>query len=158
MNKLSGDTFLPPNDATDPADYENDFLLWIEKQVELLRAKKFEQLDLDNLIEEMDSMGKSLRRELGSRLKVLLMHLLKCEYQPEKKSGSWLGTIHTQRDDIAALLEENPSLRREVPERAQRAYASAVHGASLETGLPETTFPSAIPYSTDQLLDPRFFP
>jgi response regulator of citrate/malate metabolism len=90
MNKPSSDTFLPLNDVTDPADYENDFLLWIEKQVELLRAKKFEQLDLDNLIEEMDSMGKSLRRELGSRLKVLLIHLLKCEFQSEKRVAAGL--------------------------------------------------------------------
>jgi hypothetical protein len=158
MNKLSSDTFLPPNDVTDPADYENDFLLWIEKQVELLRAKKFEQLDLDNIIEEMDSMGKSLRRELASRLEVLLMHLLKCQCQPEQKSGSWLGTIHAQRSQIRRLLEENPSLRREVTQGAQRAYASALQGASLETGLPESNFPSENPYSSEQLLDSHFFP
>jgi hypothetical protein len=158
MNKLSSETFLPPRDVTDPADYENDFLLWIDKQVELLRAKKFEQLDLNNLIEEMDSMGKSLRRELNSRLEVLLMHLLKCEYQPDMKSSSWRGTIHTQRSQLRGLLEENPSLRREFSQRAQRAYTFAVQGASLESGLPESTFPAENPYSGEQLLDSKFFP
>ena len=93
MNKLSSDNFSLPEDTTDPGSYENDFLLWIEQQVELLRTRKFEQLDLNNIIEEMESVGKSLRRALGSRLKVLLMHLLQCEYQPDKISGSWLGTI-----------------------------------------------------------------
>jgi hypothetical protein len=158
MNKLSSDTFLPPNDVTDPADYQNDFLLWIEKQVELLRAKKFEQLDLDNIIEEMDSMGKSLRRELGSRLKVLLIHLLKCQFQPEKKSSGWLGGIEEQRSEILDLLEQNPSLRREVSNGAQHAYASAVRRSSIETGLPASTFPVENPYSSEQLLDLDFIP
>ena len=158
MNKLSSETFLPPRDVTDPADYENDFLLWIDKQVELLRAKKFEQLDLDNLIEEMDSMGRSLRRELGSRLKVLLMHLLKCEFQPDRKTSSWLVTIEGQRFDIGMLLEENPSLRREVSQSANRVYERAVRAAALETGLPESNFPPESPYSSEQLLDSTFFP
>ena len=158
MNKPSGDKHFPPPDAIDPADYENDFLLWIDKQVGLLRARKFEQLDLNNIIEEMDSMGKSLRRELESRLEVLIMHLLKCQFQPSKKSGSWLGTIHEQRSQLHRLLEENPSLRRDVAQRAQRAYASAAHGASLETGLPESAFPAEMSYSVNQLLDRRYFP
>lgn len=158
MNKLSGDAILPPPEALDPADYQNDFLLWIDKQVGLLRARKFDQLDLNNIIEEIDSMGKSLRRELESRLEVLMMHLLKCQFQPDKKSGRWLGTIHEQRAQIARLLEDTPSLRREVEQRAQRAYPSASYGAALETGLPEATFPAEICYSTVQLLDPRFFP
>lgn len=158
MNKLSSDNSPLLEDATDPAGYENDFLLWVEQQVELLRAKKFEQLDLNNIIEEMESMGKSLRRELGSRLKVLLMHLLKCEYQPEKKSVSWLGTIAEQRDEIEALLEDNPSLQADVASRSQRAYAQAVRAAARETGLPETTFPPDNPYSAGQLLDHGFFP
>ncbi len=159
MNKLSsGNTLLPPTDVTDPADYESDFVVWIDKQVELLRAKKFDQLDLENLIEEMDSMGKSLRRELGSRLSVLLQHLLKCQFQPHMKSKSWVSTIHEQRTQIIDLLEQNPSLRREVEQRAARAYHAAIQGASLETGLPESDFPSENPYSGKQLLDTRFFP
>jgi hypothetical protein len=144
MNKLS--------------DYETDFVLWIEKQVELLRAKEFDELDLDNLIEEIDSIGKSLRLELGSRLKVLLIHLLKCQFQPEKKSSGWLGSIEEQRSEILDLLEQNPSLRREVSNGAQGKYASAVRRSCIETGLPASTFPAENPYSSDQLLDPDFIP
>ena len=159
MNKLSSNTdLLPPDDVTDPADYENDFVLWIDKQVELLRSKKFEQLDLDNIIEEMESMGKSHRRELASRLEVLLMHLLKCQCQPEKKSGSWLGTIGEQRSEIQKLIKQSPSLRRDVMRGVQEAYPMAVHRASLETGLAKSRFPSENTYSTDELFNPEFFP
>ena len=158
MNQLSNGKLPSSNDVTDPVDYESDFVLWIDKQVGLLHEQKFEQLDLGNIIEELDSMGKSLRGELSSRLRVLLLHLLKCQFQPENKSGSWLGTITEQRSEIASLLEQNPSLRREVAQRAQRSYAAAVHGASMETGLPGSIFPSTSPYSHEQLLDPDFFP
>jgi hypothetical protein len=158
MDQPGSDELFTSNEVTDPADYESDFILWIDKQVELLRAKKFEQLDLLNVVEEFDALAKSLRRELSSRLRVLLLHLLKCQFQPENKSGSWLGTITEQRSEIASLLEQNPSLRREVAQRAQRSYAAAVHGASMETGLPGSIFPSTSPYSHEQLLDPDFFP
>jgi hypothetical protein len=158
MDQPGSDELFTSNEVTDPADYESDFILWIDKQVELLRAKKFEQLDLLNVVEEFDALAKSLRRELSSRLRVLLLHLLKCQYQPENTSGSWLGTITEQRSEIASLLEQNPSLKREVSQRAQRSYSAALHGASVETGLPESTFPSDSPYTAEQLLDPRFFP
>ena len=159
MNKLSSsDSLLPPDEVTDLAGYENDFVLWIDQQVELLRARKFDQLDLDNLIDEMDAMGGSQRRELGSRLEVLIMQMLKCLFQPEKKSRSWLGTISAQRSELQSLFEQSPSLRGAAAPRIQRAYGSAAHRASVETGLPESTFPSENPYSIEQLLDPRFFP
>lgn len=158
MNKLSSNNLLPPHDVTDPADYENDFVLWIDKQVELLRAKKFEQLDLDNIIEEMDSMGKSLRRELGSRLRVLIIHLLKCQFQPEKKGSSWLASIGEQRSELRDLLDQNPSLKRDVEQQAARVYANAIQRAADETGLPKTIFPSENPYSSEQLLAPHFLP
>ena len=103
-------------------------------------------------------MGKSLRRELSSRLRVLLQHLLKCQYQPENKSGIWLGTITEQRSEIASLLEQNPSLEREVAHRAQRSYSGALHGASVETGLPESTFPSDSPYTGGTIIRPALFP
>ena len=159
MNKLSSSTtLLPTPDPTDPADYESDFVLWIDRQVELLRAKQFEQLDLENIIDEMESMGKSMRRELKSRLGVLVLHLLKCQFQPEEKSSSWLGSIHEQRTQVLDLLEQNPSLSREVAQGAARAYRLARQGAALETGLPVSTFPDENPYSGDQLLDTDFFP
>ncbi len=77
--------------------YDRDFFLWLDEQAELLRAKDFERLDLIHLVEEIEAMSGSLKRELGSRLEVLILHLLKCEFQPERKSSSWVGTIGEQR-------------------------------------------------------------
>ncbi len=146
----------PENGASE--DYESDVVLWFEKQVELLRAGKYDQLDRDNLIEELEAMPARDRRELGSRLRVLVIHLLKCNYQPEKISVSWLTTINTQRFEIADLLDQSPSLRREIAARALRAYPSAVRAAALETGLAESAFPNENPFSPDQLLDTHFIP
>jgi hypothetical protein len=158
MNKPSSTNLLPPHDAGCPFDYQDDFVLWIDGQLELLRARKFEQLDLDNIIEELDSMGKRERRELGSRLEILLIHLLKCQYQPAAISRSWLGTLSEQRSQIMRLLKHNPSLGLEVEQQAAESYACAVFRAAQETGLPENLFPSENPYSKQDLLDLRFIP
>ena len=103
-------------------------------------------------------MGKSHRRELGSRLRVLLIHLLKYQFQPEKQGSSWLGSIGEQRSELRDLLEQNPILQREVEQQAARVYPNAVQRAANETGLATATFPSENSYSSDQLLDPCFFP
>lgn len=158
MNKPGIDTTTLPVEGTVSADYDSDVVRWFEKQVEHLRARQFNQLDLDNLIEELEAMPARDRRELGSRLKVLLMHLLKCKCQPEKISVSWLSAINTQRSEIADLLDQSPSLQGEIAARALRAYPSAVRGAALETGLAESAFPDENPFSPDQLLDHNFLP
>ncbi len=145
-------------DASGGPLYDRDFLLWIATQLEILRAGKFNQLDLDNVIEEFASMGKSQHRELSSRLEVLLMHLLKSRSQPAMRCSSWLGTIREQRSEINRLLKHSPSLRHFVDEYAQEVYAEAVERASLQTGLPSTAFPAANPFSPDQLLNPNFLP
>ncbi len=155
MKRRAPDEALDP---PDPAAYEHDFVRWIERQVRLMRAKQFAQLDLDNVIEEFDAMGRSQRHELRSRLEALLMHLLKCQFQPERKSGSWLGTLREQRSEVARLIEASRSLRKQVPDHADRAYEAAHDRAAAETGLSPSTFPAANPYSADQLLDPRFVP
>jgi hypothetical protein len=148
----------PPDSSTAPAGYEDDFVLWVEHQVELLRLNKLDELDLENVIEELDSMGKSHRIELQHRLEVLMMHLLKCEYQPEHKSGSWLGTLYEQRSRIEKLLKASPSLAKKVDEYAGENYKWAMERAAIETGLPRSSFPSAKPYSKEQLLDKDFVP
>lgn len=140
------------------ADYEQDLVLWYEHQIELLRERRFDQLDLDNLIEELEAAVKSQRRELASRLEVLLMHLLKCQFQHHRISGGWLGTLAEQRGEITRLLEESPSLGPIVMQVAAKVYASAVRRAAAETRLPRTGFPTANPYSRDQLLDVDFVP
>lgn len=138
--------------------YEQDFVLWVEEQARLLRAQQFSSLDLPNLIEEIEAMARSNRRELRSRLTVLLAHLLKCQYQAEKKSSGWLGTIHTQRAEIADLLSDSPSLDHEVMHYADSNYAAARKLASIETGLSSEDFPAQNPYSKEQILDDEFVP
>lgn len=145
-------------DTANPAHYEQDFVLWVDTQLALLRAKKFDQLDLDNLIEEFDSLGRSEHRELKSRLEVLLMHLLKCQFQAGRKSRGWLSTIIEQRSAIDTHLEQSPSLRQHLGAYANKAYATAVALAASQTSLKKSDFPSVNPYSPQQLLDPDFFP
>lgn len=138
--------------------YEADFHAWVQSQAALLRAGRLAELDLEHLAEELESMGASERRELGSRLKVLLQHLLKWRLQPGGRSSSWRGTIDEQRDQLERLLEQSPSLQRLLPDRLPLEYARARRAAMLETELPLEQFPSSCPYPLEQILDPDFWP
>ncbi len=139
--------------------YREDFYAWTIQQAALLQAEDLEHLDLPNLIEEIESMGASQRSELASRLKVLLIHLLKWQYQPQKNKGpSWRNTIQTQRFAIADLLEDNPSLRREVPAAFAKAYPRARRDASRETGLALASFPIDCPWTVEQILAEDWLP
>jgi Domain of unknown function DUF29 len=115
-------------------------------------------LDLTNLAEEIESFGKRDRRRLKSRLTVLLMHLLKWGHQPEARSGGWDSTIRTQRADVRQLLEDSPSLRREVPVIIAERYEMARRNAAAETGLPLATFPTDCPFAVDGLLAEEWLP
>lgn len=138
--------------------YEEDLAMWYQRQASLLRERRFDEIDLQNLIEELEVAGRNLRRELHSRVRVLLMHLLKCQFQHERISGSWRGTLAEQRDEIFDLIKDSPSFAPIVMEVAVTEYPKAVHRAAAETGLPESSFPPANPYSRDQLLDRHFIP
>jgi hypothetical protein len=143
---------------TDTDLYEADFYAWTQTQAALLRDHKWTHLDLPNLIEEIESLGKRERQELRNRLAVLLAHLLKWEYQPQNRSRSWLATIRIQRRDISSLLKDSPSLKSYLAEAADHAYWNAKDLAMGETNLPETTFPAECPYSFDEILSDRFYP
>ena len=143
--------------AANPA-YETDFHAWTQVQAALLRAGRLAELDLKNLVEELESMGASERRELGSRLKVLLQHLLKWQFQPDSRSNSWRGTVDKQRDQLERLLEQSPSLQRLLPDLLPVEYARARRAAILETEQPLERFPSSCPYTLKQMLDPDFWP
>jgi hypothetical protein len=123
--------------------YERDYYRWLTATVELLRSGRLHELDIENLVEELDDLGRSERRALESNLRVLLMHLLKWEYQPEKRSGSWKATIREHRTRIKDLLTDSPSLRPYFHEVLPSAYQRARKLASDETGLPEQDFPGA---------------
>lgn len=138
--------------------YDTDFYGWLQVQTALLRQSQWHQLDLPNLIEEIESLGKKQRQELRNRLSVLVGHLLKWEFQPQNRSRSWMATIRIQRLDISDLLEESPSLRPYLEEALQKAHRKGVILAVKDTDLPESTFPSTCPYRLMDILDDRFYP
>lgn len=138
--------------------YETDFYAWTQEQASLLRQQQWSQLDLGNLIEEIESLGKQQRQELRNWLTVLIGHLLKWEYQPQRRSRSWLATIRLQRLDVSELLEENPSLKPYLEEALQKAYAKGFLLAVGETELPRRTFPAECPYNLAEILDDHFYP
>ena len=138
--------------------YEEDFVEWAEESARLLRSGRFGEIDVEHLVEEVEAMANRDRREVKSRLRVLLLHLLKWRWQPEKQSRSWRLTILHQRGELEDVLEQSPSLRRTVPEATARAYRSAVERARIQTGLPEDSFPAECPFSAEQILDPDFLP
>jgi hypothetical protein len=123
-----------------------------------LRAGEFAAIDVENIAEEIESIGRSDRREIKCRLFVLLAHLLNWQRQPEMRSTSWAGTIREQRRKIEDLLDESPSLRPAVPEIAPLAYAEAREDAAEETGLPQGAFPEACPFTAEQTLSREFLP
>jgi len=138
--------------------YSQDFHAWTQEQAALLRAGHFTELDIQHLTEELESMGARERRELTNRLAVLLAHLLKWQYQPQRRGNSWRLTIELQRLDVRELLKENPSLRPQLPERIEDAYRKGVLMAAQETGMDKRQFPAECPYPGDELLNDGFWP
>jgi len=132
--------------------YETDFLLWLEQQSAALKAGRLEALDIPNIAEELDGLASSQHRELGRRMRVLLQHLLKLKYQPAKASGSWRATVRDQRDEMDALLEQSPSLKRFIPQVVAKEYPRARRNAADETGLPVESLPKDCPFSLDEIL------
>jgi len=138
--------------------YDRDFFGWLNTNAQLMRNRQFDQIDIEHIAEELEAMAKSEKRELLNRLAVLLMHLLKWQYQAPKRTGSWRNTIVTQRMDIADLIEDSPSLKPLVAEKIQAAYEKAKLKAEDETGIDRRNFPSQCPYTLEQSLSPEFFP
>ena len=138
--------------------YERDFFAWSRQQAELLRAGKLAEADIEHIAEEIDSMGRTEKRELISRLSVLLLHLLKWRYQPDKRGPSWEASIRVQRNRLADHLDDNPSLRPLLPKALASAYRDAALEAVAETGLARSTLPDACQWTVEQVLDGGFWP
>ncbi len=139
-------------------DYEQDFYAWLMHNARLIREGQFAEVDSEHVAEELESMGRSEKRELVSRLTVLLTHLLKWCYQPDRRSRSWQYTIEEQRQKVCEVLEDSPSLRHEIDTTVSRAYDRALLRACQEPHLDKTTFPALCPYTIDQILDVLFYP
>lgn len=139
-------------------DYEDDFYAWTVEQARLLRSGELSAVDIENIAEEIESMGRSDRRAIESRLTVLLIHLLKWQMQPTVRSPSWSATIREQRRRIEKLLRELPSLRPFFAAALAEAYAEAREDAAEETGLAEAAFPEACPFTAEEVLARGFLP
>lgn len=138
--------------------YETDFIQWVDRAAELLRREDFDELDIQNLIDEVETLGRSEKNSLKSNLRVLLMHLLKWQYQPEKRSSSWRQTILEHRDRLQLSLEDSPSLRNYLLDVLQGRYEKARKFAAVETSLIVDIFPEECPYTIEQILDDGFWP
>ncbi len=149
---------IAPTVATPMTDrfYDSDFYAWTQQQAKLLRSHQLSTLDTVHLAEELEDMGRREKRELASRLEVLLMHLLKWQFQPNLRSRSWQLTIQEQRLRLEQHLAENPSLKAILAESLEGAYPLATLSAQKETGL--DAFPPICPYTLEQIFDPSFLP
>jgi Domain of unknown function DUF29 len=150
---------MPPElRATQKSLYEADFVRWVESTVEQLRAQNYASVDWANLIEEIEDMSRRERKSLESNLVVVLMHLLKWQYQPQQQTGSWRSSIREHRRRIKSDLKESPSLKPHLQEIFADSYAEARAQAADETDLPLNTFPVDCPYTPDQAIDSDFLP
>jgi len=138
---------------------DDDFALWAAEQAALVGSGRFDRVDVENLAGELEYLSNSQKSEIENRLKVLLMHLLKWQFQPTERSNSWTATLIEQRTEIDEVVRRSPSLKH-YPAQALggRAYQIAMLRASGETGLPKSAFPETCPYTIEQILDPDFLP
>jgi len=140
------------------ATYETDFYGWTQQQATLLKNGQFNLADFTNIIEEIESMGRSEKRELESRLTVLLQHLLKWQYQPNRRGKSWELTIKGQRSRFLRVLQENPGLKSKLDGCLLNAYQDALVEAAKETAFDESVFPINCPWSWEEITSSLFYP
>ncbi|MGY2795257.1 hypothetical protein ACVWVQ_002337 [Thermostichus sp. MS-CIW-36] len=138
--------------------YDCDFYAWTQEQAALLRSGQWDQLDIPNLVEEIEALGRQERRELVNRLGILVGHLLKWQFQPQQRSKSRIATIIEQRQEVQELIADNPSLKSYLVEAMNKAYQKSVLLVAKETPLSLDDLPAQCPYTLDQVMDPNFYP
>ena len=138
--------------------YEEDFYAWTQAQAKLLREKRWDYPDFENLVEEVRSVGVSERREIKSRLRALMWHLLEWKYQPGRRGGIWSGSISEQRSQLKDVLKDSPSLKRYPAKIYLDVYLGARLEVSKETGIAFDLFPEQCPFTIEQIMDPEFLP
>ncbi len=133
--------------------YSSDFYGWTQAQAKFLKTRQWDELDIANLVEEVEALGRQERQELQNRLGVLLGHLLKWQYQPDNRSNSWRATIREQRRRIMQLLKDSPSLKPFLEEVISRGYDDGLDLAVRETNLPYDEFPNHCPFTAEDIFD-----
>jgi hypothetical protein len=156
MAGRDNDVGLAPADAPARAEYERDFYSWLMEQAGHVRAGRWDALDRENLAEEIESLGREQFNKLESALRVLLMHMLKWDHQPELRSRSWALSIKAQRVELDDVIDDNPGLKPRISEAIARGYRKARIEAARETGLDEGQFPPQCPYSWDEIVSRQF--
>jgi hypothetical protein len=150
------DVGLAPTDAPAQADYERDFYSWLMEQAQFVREGRWSALDRENLAEEIESLGREQFNKLESALRVLLLHILKWDHQPGKRTRSWTLSIKEQRLMVRRVLDDNPGLKSRRNEALTLAYELARVRAARETKLSESRFPVECPYSWDEIVSREF--
>jgi hypothetical protein len=140
------------------AGYDTDFYAWALDQAARIRALAVPGLDTENVAEEIESLGRREQNELSSRCDVLLVHLLKWKFQPERRGVSWIATIGEQRRQIENVLTDSPSLQPRFPDIVVKSYRYAIKQAARETSLPVGTFPASCPWTLEQVADEDWMP
>lgn len=138
--------------------YEQDFCLWVETTANLLKTRQLDQIDYENLIEEIEDMGRSERQALESNLIQVLMHLLKWRYQKNKRTNSWRYSIIEHRDRLARAFRDSPSLKGHFNQILESCYQTARKFASEQTGMDIGIFPKALPFTKEEILDLDYLP
>jgi Domain of unknown function DUF29 len=138
--------------------YETDFYAWTQEQARLLRERRWDDLDLQNLVDEVESVGGSEKREIRNRLTKLLAHLLEGKHQPGHRGASWSATIRAQRRELAEIVHDSPSLRSYLNKQVQERYLSGRLEAAEQTGIAFGLFPEECPFTPEQVLDLEFWP
>ena len=157
-NRPTGEADLVPTDEAGGATYEHDFYSWTLDQARLIREGRWAAIDRENVAEEIESLGKEQFAKLRSAIRVLLVHMLKWDHQPDRRSRSWSLSIKAQRLDLDDVLEGNLGLRPRVSEAIEKAYRKARIEAAQETGLEEEQFPQQCPYAWDDIVGRDFSP
>ena len=140
-----------PSADKDRAGYDHDFYTWSQQQGRLVREGRWSEVDRENVAEEIESLGREQFNKLESAIRVIVIHMLKWDHQPKKRSRSWALSIKGMRVELDTVLSDNPGLRPRVPEALTRAYRRATIEAAKETGLRESSFPKGCPYSFDDI-------
>jgi hypothetical protein len=143
--------------SADTSLYDADFYDWILTTATLLRQRRFADIDIEHLAEEVEDMGKRERRSLKSHIRTVILHLLKWRYQPDKRSSSWRQSIRNGRIEIHELLRDSPSLASQLPQMLNDEYPAARADAVDETALTEDIFPTQCPFTAEQMLNPEFW-
>jgi len=136
-----------------PNTYDRDLTLWAKDTAQLLRERRWDAIDWEHLIEEVEDLGKSERSAIASQMERIMVHLLKWQYQPQRRSDSWLDSINDGRSQIRRKIEDSPSLRSHPEQVLEKEYVRARREAARQTGLEISVFPELCPFIIEQVIE-----